>query len=237
MIRFRNRLMPPADISTLKKGSCTSGPGRVAAYTSCSAGANPIRHYRMGLDCNCTEADTPYKESGLLNNYYTKDYCPSFSALKKVRNSGGSTSVQTKSNSEYLKSRAMTYDQKKYHHTINDAETEKNRYACQNPGADSSSETGCTVNCYTTWKPNNKRFAQDGAVSNSSYLNNKKYDTIQKVANSMSHFDHSTMVAYAYSGRAEAPFTAKSKMDNSMIGLFRRRGNKNSIRPGCGKCI
>ena len=75
-------------------------------------------------------------------------------------------------------------------------------------------------------------FIQDGAVSNSTYLNKKKYNTIQSVAKSMSHFDHATMTAHAYSGRPEAPFTIKSKMDNSMIGLFRKKGNKNSIKPG-----
>ena len=218
MIRYRRRLMPPADLSTLQH---------------IDRKANPIRHYRLGNDCSCEIVEKPlYKEPSLINNTYTKDYCPANSALKKVRNSGGSTSVQTKSNSEYLKSRALTYDQKKYHYKISDEESEKNQYQCQ-----SNDPTKCNSKCYTTWKPTNRGFIQDGAVSNSTYLNKKKYNTIQSVANSMSHFDHATMIAHAYSGRSAAPFTLKSKMDNSMIGLFRRRGNKNSIKPGCSKCI
>lgn len=214
MIRYRQKLIAPADLATLRH---------------VDRKANPIRHYRRGNDCSCEIVEKlPYKEPALLNDSYTKDYCPASSALKKVRNSGGNASVQTKSNSEYLKSRTMTYDQKKYHFKISDEDTEKNKYACM----DSSDKP-----CCTTWKPNNRGFIQDGAVSNSTYLNKKKYNTIQSVANSMSHFDHATMVAHAYSGRSEAPFSLKSKIDNSMVGLFRRKGNKNSIKPGCTKCI
>ena len=214
MFRYRRKLMPPADLNTLQH---------------VSRKANPIRHYRLGNDCGCQiEEKLPYKEPSLLNDTYSKDYCPANSALKKIRNSGGSTSIQTKSNSEYLKSRALTYDQKKYHFKISDEDTLENKYACMNSNEKS---------CCTTWKPTNKGFIQDGAVSNSTYLNKKKYNAIQAVAKSMSHFDHATMTAHAYSGRPEAPFTIKSKMDNSMIGLFRRKGNKNSIRPGCAQCL
>ena len=218
MIRYRNKLMPPADVNNMKHNF---------------GQANPIRHYRLGNDCSCEIVHKlPYKEPSLLNNSYTKDYCPANSALKKIRNSGGSTSLRTKSNSEYLKSRAMTYEQKKYHYIIDDNETAKNSYSCQ-----SLDNAKCKTKCNTVWKPNNIGFIQDGAVTNSTYLNKKKYNTIQSVANSMSHFDHATMIAHAYSGRSAAPFTLKSKMDNSMIGLFRRRGNKNSIKPGCSSCI
>ena len=69
MIRYRNKLMPPADVNNMKHNF---------------GQANPIRHYRLGNDCSCEIVHKlPYKEPSLLNNSYTKDYCPANSALKK----------------------------------------------------------------------------------------------------------------------------------------------------------
>ena len=62
--------MPPADLLTLQH---------------IDRKANPIRHYRIGNDCSCEIIEKlPYKEPSLINDTYTKDYCPANSALKKL---------------------------------------------------------------------------------------------------------------------------------------------------------
>ena len=84
--------------------------------------------------------------------------------------------------------------------------------------------------CCTTWKPTNKHFVQDGGVSSSTYLNRAKYNTIQNAAASLSNFDHGTIVAHAYSGRAAAPFTLKTKHYPTYCNIFKRDGVKNSCK-------
>ena len=125
------------------------------------------------------------------------------------------------SNAEYLRSRTKTYDQKKYHFKIDDASTAEHKYQCM----DSHDKP-----CCTTWKPTNKHFVQDGGVSSSTYLNRAKYNTIQNAAASLSNFDHGTIVAHAYSGRAAAPFTLKTKHYPTYCNMYKRDGVKNSCK-------
>ena len=207
MFKFRKRMQPPVPIEDI-----------IHNHNQ----ANPIRHYRLGNDCNCSMTDLPKT----LKIDSTKDNCSrehtqEHISLKKVRNSGGNLK-QTQSNSQYLKSKAMTYDQKKYHYHKSDADTANNKYACLN-GFDSN---GNETNCCTTWKPNNKYFVKHGAVSSSTNTNKIKYHNIESTASSMSNFDHSTVVAHAYSGRTAAPFTLKSKMQTPICGMFRKKGSK-----------
>lgn len=174
----------------------------------------PIRHYRLGSDCECTSTSQgPYRDTDVCESSYN----PELSALKKVRNSGGSTR-QTMSNSEYLKSRSKTYEQKTYHYGKSFDEQKQHLYRAQ----------GAAESC-TTWKPSNKYFNQNGGVSNSTNLNKIKYNAIQKHAHTMERvFGKSIANAYAYSGRTEAPFTNKSKLQSAMPGLFRRNGSRQS---------
>ena len=54
-----------------------------------------------------------------------------------------------------------------------------------------------------------------------------QYNSIQSTAKSMeAAFDHGVMIAHAYSGRPEAPYTQKSKTQPSMCGMFKRTGTK-----------
>ena len=64
------------------------------------------------------------------------------------------------------------------------------------------------------YKPNNSQFAQQGAVSGSSRLLRLKLNTINANANSIGHsYGSHAANALAYSGRPDAPFVNKQKMN------------------------
>ena len=173
--------------------------------------ANAIDHYRLGLDCNCA---LPAENPASNIDSCEPNYNPETNAIKMIRNSG---TKPTMSNAEYLKSKARTYEQKNTHFVKSTADTANNEYACATDKP-----------CCTIWKPTNSYFNTDGGVSASSRLHKVKYQTIQGVASSFSNFDHSTVVAHAYSGRTEAPRTIMDKKGYPIqCGLFRRDGKKN----------
>jgi len=184
-----------------------------AERTHSQGQANPINHYRFGLDCACELPAT-----GTVSNTDScePNYNPETNAIKMIRNSG---TKQTMSNAEYLRSRAKTFEQKNTHYVIDEASTAKNEYSCP-----SQNDTNA---CCTTWKPTNTYFNTDGGVSSSSRLHKVKYQAIQGTASSFSNFDHSTVVAHAYSGRTGAPRTIMDKVGFPIqCGLFRREGKK-----------
>jgi hypothetical protein len=208
----RRRLIPPAQQKDADFNNINREYGKPM----------PIKHYRLGYQ----EPKCDVLIKGPLRDSDTcaKDYNPELSALKKIRNSGGTTR-QSMSNAEYLKSRSKTYEQKSRRFVKSEDETKTNLY--KSAGSDDIGG-----NC-TTWKPTNLYYNQDGGVSNSANINKIKYNTIQKHAKTMlSAFDKSVANAYAYSGRTEAPFSDKSKLQTTMPGMFRRNGN----RQGCDAC-
>tara|TARA_B100000073_G_C23688455_1_gene555446 strand:+ start:733 stop:1356 length:624 start_codon:yes stop_codon:yes gene_type:complete len=203
MFKFQRKLKPPADVND---------------YVHTHGQANPIRHYRLGLNCDCNILNIPkILKTDCTQTNCMKEHTQERLTLKNVRNSGGSVKKQTKSNSEYLKAKSMTYDQKKFHYHKSDEDTKINRYQCAN-GVDSD--------CCTIWKPSNKYYLQDGAVSGSNYTHRVKYNNIQSAAASLSNFDQTTVSAHAYSSRTAAPFTLKSKTQPPMCGLFKKVGTK-----------
>ena len=135
--------------------------------------AMPIKHYRLSTDCEMQQcvAQGPYRDTDACESSYN----PELSALKKVRNSGGTTR-QTMSNAEYLKSRSKTYEQKSHHFGISQADRKLNLYraAGSEDVLDANGNYKSRGNC-TTWKPSNKYFNQDGGVSNSTNINKIKY--------------------------------------------------------------
>ena len=106
MIRYRNKLMPPADVNIMKHNF---------------GQANPIRHYRLGNDCSCEIVHKlPYKEPTLLNNSYTKDYCPANSALKKIN---GTKYIFTNGSFKHAESVLQKLGIEKNFHSIHSIET------------------------------------------------------------------------------------------------------------------
>ena len=82
-----------------------------------------------------------------------------------------------------------------------------------------------------SYKPNNKRFAQQGGASGSSLIQRKKYDTIQTVASSYNNiFGSQVANAMAY-GVSEQVYTLKSRLGYP--------GKKTPVFPKYGepKCV
>lgn len=213
----RRRLIPPPQQKHVDFNSINREHGKPM----------PIKHYRLGYQepiCDILIKE-PFRDSDTC----VKEYNPELTALKKIRNSGGSTK-QTMSNAEYLKSRSKTYEQKNQRIAISEDARKNNLYRAAGTG-DKLDEKGNYVNreSCTTWKPSNLYYNQDGGVSNSTNINKIKYNEIQKTAKTMmSVFDKSVANAYAYSGKTEAPFTIKSKIQTTMPGMFRRKGSRQS---------
>ena len=166
----RRRLIPPAQQKHHDFNSINREHGK----------SMPIKHYRYGYQEPICDVLTkgPFRDSDTCVN----DYSPELTALKKVRNSGGSTR-QTMSNAEYLKSRSKTYEQKNQHFAISEDARKKNLYRAAGTG-DNLDENGNYINreSCTTWKPSNLYYNQDGGVSNSTNINKIKYNSIQKTA-------------------------------------------------------
>ena len=160
--------------------------------------ANPIRSYRKGYgDCDkCVEIVRVFKTSSDIDCVSGGCHMET-KALRRTRNSGGTT-TQTSSNSEYLKKKKMMYEDKiKLTSTAESATTGKYNCGAVNDSCD----------CVTYYKPSNKYFNRDGGASSSSFTHKVKYNAIQSNASSLGKtFGHEAAVAYAYSGRPEAPF-------------------------------
>jgi len=143
------------------------------------------------------------------------------------------------SNSSYLRSRCKTFKQNEFHY---DSKADPS-IGLPDPNAPCADKKGCCgrsaacskayrtscpskkdvadckgniVDCQkaTYYKPNNCQFSQQGGVSSSSRLLRLKLNTINSSANSVNKaYGKSTASALSYSGRPEAPFVNKDKMN------------------------
>ena len=144
-------------------------------------------------------------------------------------------------NSSYLRSRCKTFKQNQYHYDSkvdpsiglpepNAPCNSSNKKGCCGKSAACSKayRTNCPsknklsdcngniVGCQkaTYYKPNNCQFSQQGGVSSSSRLLRLKLNTINSSANSVNKsYGKSTASALSYSGRPQAPFVNKDKMN------------------------
>jgi len=133
----------------------------------------------------------------------------------------------------YLKSKCMTYDQRlvgselagvDYTATYNNAAV-----GPQTRGALSCPSEACNgAKQNIIYKPNNRQFLTQGAVSSSSRLDRLKYNTIQKAAKSLENeWGSAAANAAAYTGSGSAPYFIKSKNNICNPSLYHRNGNKN----------
>jgi len=170
---------------------------------------------------------------------------PEYKARMRTRypsaiNTNNSKPKYYTTNSSYLQARCRTYKQNNFQYGNEDIYSDK----CDilnDPQAFRPNCTGCVrcpdcSNKISYYKPNNCKFAVQGAVSSSGRIARLKLDTINTFASGFNNsnnpnFGPNVANAYAYSGRADAPFTIKSKMFNCSpnIGRFRRTGrNRNT---------
>lgn len=144
----------------------------------------------------------------------------------------------------YLKSRGKTYDQKQSFAKI----TGNNYGTSSDPAFPNDATNGpqvfnmldCVDKCVTNenpngkqttiYKPNNRGFSQQGAVSSSNRLAKLKYDTITKNGNSLrSAFGREGANAGKYSSHTESPYFLKSKIQSSCVRF--NLGGHRSICP------
>ena len=130
-------------------------------------------------------------------------------------------SKYNQSNREYLRSRCRTYT--------------------QNQNIGNCSQVRCDdASCYEPIiTPNNPKFSQQGAASNSANILRRKYNAIRTNANEFMTTVHSGIngpaiaAAVSYSSNTNTPFTGKNKLyTNTMCRIdaskFRRNGRNNA---------
>jgi hypothetical protein len=151
---------------------------------------------------------------------------PEQKALQLVRSS---TNINTnpikpryyQSNREYLRSRCRTYKQNSFTNFKNEQQKKSGEF-----------DASCCEckDCKKTaiYKPNNEKFAVQGAVSSSSRIDRLKLDTVNKFASGFKNnpnFGPNVANAYSYSGNYQAPFTVKNKMNNCKNNVRKYRRN------------
>jgi hypothetical protein len=149
-----------------------------------------------------TIPNSMYETAAPQCNLSTSCFNPAKNALRRVRSSGNikkvalpnhnDTSYYT-SNSQYLASRNRTYEQNQF------------QYSLTRP-------TNGATYCNPVYKPNNSQFSQQGAVSSSTLIQRKDYDTITKAGAAMrTAFGAATADALAY-GVPTPGYTIKDKL-------------------------
>ena len=143
----------------------------------------------------------------------------------------------------YLQSRCRTHQQKQ---TIGKkaGEVYNNANYINNSVVFSSTSCSSTNSCNDgIYKPNNTQYSTQGAVSASSRLARLKLNTIQKAdtktAQTAVNLGPAHQNAYAYSGRAEAPFNAKSKYQSPQFYKnfhISRKGGQGNHTTACFTC-
>ena len=131
-------------------------------------------------------------------------------SLKRVRSSGmvrknnSNHQQYYTSNKQYLNSRNLTYKQNQYNYVSN---------AALPPSININIDlTNCKHPNPPTYKPNNKPFSQQGAVSSSTLVSRLKYETISHAANTLeNNFGKNTANALSYNS-SFVGYTLKDKI-------------------------
>ena len=150
-------------------------------------------------------------------------------------------SKYNQSNAEYLKSRCRTYTQNMSNKKSGAPKPwEGKEVNCPSCAGECGLGTSCNSSCkkQIIYKPNNYKFAQQGAADGSSAIHRKKYNTIQRFAGQFTKpgykglYGDATAAAYAYSSNTNTPFTIKDKTFTAVqcrtnLNNFRRNGQKS----------
>jgi hypothetical protein len=175
--------------------------------------------YRMGYerDNSCiTALDVKtFNEPDNQNNQNSVCFSPQVNAKKRIRTSGIIKHDYNMDNKQYLQRRCLSFEQNQYQFLQSGNSAVK-------PGSNAS-----LLNVYTTqqnvkaigrepkqvvYKPNNSQFAQNGAVTSSSLIARKKYNTITSNAHEYL-LPYGAAVANAMSyGMSDSNYTYKSKI-------------------------
>lgn len=126
-------------------------PSKIS-YTSYTRQLQPYNHYRKTLDCDCSNGGE------VVRIIKDNNCCPT------VTKSGQSITSNTyyQTHAQYMRARCQTYDQ---------------RATIVSDGQGGYKST-CTLGCPTVYKPNNKPFQTQGAVSSGSRIARLKYNAL-----------------------------------------------------------
>jgi hypothetical protein len=183
--------------------------------------ARPLKHWRKVLCCknNCNNCNKLTKEIFKPNISECGSCDPKKIIIKSAQteklinpiNCGEPGKIKySHSNLTYLKSKCKTYNQQisGLSTDIND-KTKRTILNCA---------TGCKTNSSVTftYKPNNEKFSQQGAVSAASRLHRLKYNTITNNATSFkSAYGASAQSAGSYKTYGDPPYFIKSNINNN----------------------
>jgi hypothetical protein len=140
-------------------------------------------------------------------------------ALKRVRRSGIITPKYNLDNRQYLQSKNKTFNQNTFHSlrygdgsaVPGSAKSVSNAYASNTFVDCDTSNTSVSTYVPVYYKPNNSKFAEQGAVSSSARLLRLKYDTITTGGSLMNTaFGTATTNALSYS-TLENPYSLKTQ--------------------------
>lgn len=136
----------------------------------------------------------------------------------------------------YIRSKCSSYEQRLVGAPISGVDYTAN-YNDEVIGSQSRNALTCTEEVCDgskvkiIYKPNNRQFSTQGAVSSSSRLDRLKLNTINKAANSlMNEWGSAAANAAAYTGSGSAPYFIKSKNNICNPSLYHKNGQKNLIK-------
>lgn len=195
-----------------------------------------VKSSRIGITINSFEIPNGYTMpvNGISNSpttyldmktYDDKNYCsiaengvcfsPQQNAKRRIRTSGVIKNNYNMDTKQYLQRRNLSFEQNQYNFLQSGDSAVKpgsaasllNVYTMQ-----SSPTSDCLQNAKVVYKPKNSQFAQNGAVSSSSLIARKKYNTITSNAHEYL-LPYGAAVADAMSyGISDSVYTYKSKL-------------------------
>ena len=181
--------------------------------------ARPLKHWRKVLCCknNCNNCNKLTKEIFKPNisecgSCDPKKFIIKSAQTEKLINPINNEPAKIKychSHLTYLKNKCKTYNQQ-----ISGLSSDINNKTRQTLNC----ATGCKNNSSVTftYKPNNEKFSQQGAVSGASRLHRLKYNTITNNAASFkSAYGASAQSAGSYKTYGDSPYFIKSKINNN----------------------
>lgn len=178
--------------------------------------SRPLKHWRKVLckspSCNALTQEVFKDNSNQCGNCDPKKKIIRSGLTEKLINPVNNEEPKIKycySNLTYLKSKCKTYNQLLSGISNNPHDkTIRSTLECA---------TGCNNNNSVnfTYKPNNEKFSQQGAVSASSRLHRLKYNTITKNSYSFKNaYGAAAASAGSYKTYGESPYFIKSKIEN-----------------------
>ena len=192
-----------------------SGITQVSNFSKTPALLNVYRNERCPTDCNNTyqvkdvigNVDTCSKVIGGSTKCIPLSGNTMINANVPTKPDGNPTKKYYTSNIEYMRARCRTYAQKQFNYVRDGGVTEAN--CC---GNDAGYVSGSCKS--VTYKPNNKPFSVQGAVSSSARLLQLKYNTVTRPP----------------SGTKYPPATVinHNRVKSSLCSAYHKKNNKNT---------